>query len=81
MTLRAISATALGSGGTFQGVGRMLKEARPDCKIVLLEPEAGRCISPPFRFDITVFPLIPRRCSSAHMVQGLWCRVRGKPDW
>ena len=27
----------------------MLKQARPDCKIVLLEPEAGRYNSVPFR--------------------------------
>jgi cysteine synthase A len=30
-----------GTGGTFQGVGRALKSARPDCKIILLEPEAA----------------------------------------
>ena len=33
--------TGYGTGGTFQGVGRALKAARPDTKIVLLEPEAA----------------------------------------
>ena len=37
--------TGYGTGGTFQGVGRALKAARPDTKIVLLEPEAAGLIA------------------------------------
>ena len=37
--------TGYGTGGTFQGVARVLKEARPDTKVVLLEPEAAALIS------------------------------------
>ena len=37
--------TGYGTGGTFQGVGRALKAARPETKIVLLEPEAAGLIA------------------------------------
>ena len=37
--------TGYGTGGTFQGVGRVIKAARPDTKIVLLEPEAAGLIA------------------------------------
>jgi len=37
--------TGYGTGGTFQGVARVLREARPDTKIVLLEPEAAALVS------------------------------------
>ena len=37
--------TGYGTGGTFQGVGRVLKAARPDVNIVLLEPEAAGLIA------------------------------------
>lgn len=37
--------TGYGTGGTFQGVSRVLKEARPDTKIVLLEPEAAGLVT------------------------------------
>lgn len=37
--------TGYGTGGTFQGVGRVLKAARPDTKIVLLEPEAAQLLA------------------------------------
>jgi len=37
--------TGYGTGGTFQGVSRVLKEARPDCKVVLLEPEPAQLIA------------------------------------
>ena len=34
-----------GTGGTFQGVGKVLKVARPDIKIVLSEPENAALLS------------------------------------
>lgn len=37
--------TGAGTGGTFQGVARMLREARPECKIVLSEPKVAPIIS------------------------------------
>lgn len=37
--------TGYGTGGTFQGVARTLKESRPDTKVVLLEPEAAALIT------------------------------------
>eukprot|EP00040_Diaphanoeca_grandis_P004208 m.27549 g.27549 ORF g.27549 m.27549 type:complete len:378 (-) comp15767_c0_seq1:345-1478(-) len=33
--------TGYGTGGTLQGVGKMLKLAMPDCKIILSEPEGA----------------------------------------
>eukprot|EP00933_Yihiella_yeosuensis_P068785 TRINITY_DN7476_c0_g1_i8.p1 TRINITY_DN7476_c0_g1~~TRINITY_DN7476_c0_g1_i8.p1 ORF type:complete len:376 (-),score=109.21 TRINITY_DN7476_c0_g1_i8:226-1353(-) len=37
--------TGYGTGGTFHGVGKMLKQARPDCKIILSEPANAALIS------------------------------------
>mmetsp|Transcript_91806 Transcript_91806/g.264146 ORF Transcript_91806/g.264146 Transcript_91806/m.264146 type:complete len:373 (-) Transcript_91806:176-1294(-) len=37
--------TGYGTGGTFQGVGKMLRLARPECKIVLSEPKGAPLIS------------------------------------
>merc|ERR1719223_458258 len=37
--------TGYGTGGTFQGAGRVLKAARPDLKIVLAEPKAAPLIT------------------------------------
>jgi len=37
--------TGYGTGGTFQGVGKVLRVARPDCKIILLEPDAAGLIA------------------------------------
>lgn len=31
--------TGYGTGGTFHGVGKVLKQARPDCKLILSEPK------------------------------------------
>ena len=31
--------TGFGTGGTLQGVGRVLREKRPDTKIIVAEPE------------------------------------------
>jgi len=36
--------TGYGTGGTFQGAGRVLKAARPDLKIVLAEPELAQLV-------------------------------------
>merc|ERR1712232_436873 len=33
--------TGYGSGGTFQGAGKVIKQARPDVKIILSEPKAA----------------------------------------
>lgn len=37
--------TGYGTAGTFQGVGKVLKQARPDVKIILSEPEAAPLIT------------------------------------
>merc|ERR1712083_624449 len=37
--------TGYGTGGTFQGAGRVIKEARPDVKIILSEPTAAPLIT------------------------------------
>mmetsp|Transcript_54650 Transcript_54650/g.127227 ORF Transcript_54650/g.127227 Transcript_54650/m.127227 type:complete len:375 (+) Transcript_54650:56-1180(+) len=37
--------TGYGTGGTFQGAGRVIKEARPEVKIVLSEPKAAPLIT------------------------------------
>merc|ERR550532_1347601 len=37
--------TGYGTGGTFQGAGKVIKQARPDVKIVLSEPKAAPLIT------------------------------------
>merc|ERR1719517_142343 len=37
--------TGYGTGGTFQGAGKVIKQARPDVKIVLSEPAAAPLVS------------------------------------
>ncbi|CAJ1343131.1 unnamed protein product [Effrenium voratum] len=37
--------TGYGTGGTFQGAGKVLKEARPDIKIILSEPKGAALIT------------------------------------
>jgi len=37
--------TGYGTGGTFQGAGKVIKQARPDVKIILSEPKAAPLIS------------------------------------
>jgi cysteine synthase A len=35
----------VGTGGTISGVGRLLREQRPDCRVIAVEPEACATIS------------------------------------
>merc|ERR1712176_448965 len=37
--------TGYGTGGTFQGVGKVIKQARPDVKIILSEPKGAPLIT------------------------------------
>lgn len=37
--------TGYGTGGTFHGAGKVIKQARPDTKIILSEPKAAPLIS------------------------------------
>jgi len=37
--------TGYGTGGTFHGVGKVLKQARPDCKLILSEPKNAPLIT------------------------------------
>merc|ERR1712113_187783 len=37
--------TGYGTGGTFQGAGKVIKQARPDVKIILSEPKAAALLS------------------------------------
>jgi len=37
--------TGYGTGGTFHGVARMLKQARPECKVILSEPMTAPLIT------------------------------------
>jgi cysteine synthase A len=37
--------TGWGTGGTLTGAGEMIKLARPDCKIILVEPEGAALVS------------------------------------
>jgi cysteine synthase A len=37
--------TGWGTGGTLTGAGEMIKVARPDCKIILVEPEGAALVS------------------------------------
>merc|ERR1719262_2106817 len=37
--------TGYGTGGTFQGAGKVIKQARPDTKIILSEPKAAPLIT------------------------------------
>ena len=53
--------TGYGTGGTLNGVGRVLKSARPDTKIVVAEPENAALLSSP-----RPRPLISE-CSAAHL--------------
>ena len=64
--------TGYGTGGTFQGVGRVIKAARPDTKIVLLEPEAASLIASGTKTErkSTGAPLGSHPAFAAHPIQG-----------
>ena len=64
--------TGYGTGGTFQGVGRALKAARPDTKIVLLEPEAASLIASGTKTERkeTGAPKGSHPAFAAHPIQG-----------
>ena len=64
--------TGYGTGGTFQGVGKVLKAARPDTKIVLLEPEAAGLIASGVTTErkATGAPAGSHPAFAAHPIQG-----------
>ena len=64
--------TGYGTGGTFQGVGRVLKAARPDVKIALAEPEAAGLIASGIKTERKPdgAPKESHPAFSAHPVQG-----------
>ena len=64
--------TGYGTGGTFQGVARVLRESRPDTKIVLLEPEAAALVSSGIKTERkdTGAPAGSHPAFAAHPVQG-----------
>lgn len=47
----------VGTGGTLSGVGRFLKEKKPNCRIVAVEPASS--------------PLLSKGCSGPHGLQGI----------
>lgn len=57
-----IFVAGVGTGGTITGVGRYLKEKKPDVKIVAVEPAASRC-SPKGRQGLTRFRESGRLCA------------------
>ena len=64
--------TGYGTGGTFQGVARTLKESRPDTKVVLLEPEAAALVTSGVKTERkpTGAPNGSHPAFAAHPVQG-----------
>eukprot|EP00217_Crustomastix_stigmatica_P009857 CAMPEP_0183789062 /NCGR_PEP_ID=MMETSP0803_2-20130417/185_1 /TAXON_ID=195967 /ORGANISM="Crustomastix stigmata, Strain CCMP3273" /LENGTH=390 /DNA_ID=CAMNT_0026033221 /DNA_START=53 /DNA_END=1225 /DNA_ORIENTATION=+ len=64
--------TGYGTGGTFQGVSRVLKAARPDTKVVLLEPEAAPLVGSGIATERkpTGAPAGSHPAFAAHPVQG-----------
>lgn len=48
--------TGYGTGGTFSGVSNILKVARPDCKLILTEPD--------------IAPMVSKGIHSSHPIQG-----------
>ena len=64
--------TGYGTGGTFQGVARTLKESRPDTKVVLLEPEAAALVTSGIKTERkpTGAPNGSHPAFAAHPVQG-----------
>merc|ERR1719454_1868194 len=61
--------TGYGTGGTFQGAGKVIKQARPDVKIVLSEPKAA--------------PLLTSGTKQERKeVMGMWgAPASGHPSW
>jgi cysteine synthase A len=49
--------TSIGTGGTFMGISKVLKEKIPDIKVIAIEPKQS--------------PLIKTGCSGLHKIQGI----------
>ena len=64
--------TGYGTGGTFQGAGKVLKAARPDIKICLAEPEAAQLVGSGVKTErkATGAPLGSHPSFSPHPIQG-----------
>mmetsp|Transcript_20167 Transcript_20167/g.24152 ORF Transcript_20167/g.24152 Transcript_20167/m.24152 type:complete len:404 (-) Transcript_20167:589-1800(-) len=64
--------TGYGTGGTFQGAGKVIKEARPDCKIILAEPEAAQLVASGIATERkeTGAPKSSHPAFAAHPIQG-----------
>ncbi len=65
--------TGYGTGGTLKGVGRVLKEQRPETKIIVCEPDNSRVLASgiPQARDADGMPLGSHPMSRPHPVQGI----------
>ena len=64
--------TGYGTGGTVTGVGRELREARPDTKIILTEPENAALVSSGIEQERTPegSPAVSHSAFQPHLIQG-----------
>lgn len=64
--------TGYGTGGTFHGAGKYIKANRPECKIVLAEPEQAPIIASgiPTEYNADGSPAVSHPSFAAHPVQG-----------